>query len=151
MKKNWFIFALCFSSTRLWKDMPVICGWLWNPVLGRKQKRQVFYIGRYNSEIWMEICRLNWYVSHPLWSLPPLQSQSGSYHTQMWQISFPRCQKIQGLIVKMKTSLDYSANIEQAFHSVLSHRKQGLEASLISWNKISNCWPNVHCRYKNHK
>lgn len=73
--------------------MSIICGWLWNPVLGTKQKRPVFCIGICDSEIWMERCRLNWYISRPLWSLPPLQSQSRSYHTQMWQISFLRCQK----------------------------------------------------------
>lgn len=40
--------------------------------------------------------------------------------------------KIQGLVVKIKTSLDYSFNIQQAFHSFLSYRKHGLKASLIS-------------------
>lgn len=52
-------------------------------------------------------------------------------HTNVRNIS-PEVPKIQGLIVKMKISLDYSANTEQAFHSVLSHRKQGLKVSLIS-------------------
>lgn len=56
----------------------------------------------YNSEIWMETRRLNWYLSHPLWSLPPLQSQPGSYHTQMWQISSPRCQKFKVWLLKWK-------------------------------------------------
>lgn len=130
--------------------MPIICGWLWNPVLGTKPKRQVFCIGTYNSEIWMETCRLNWYVSHPLiiastsisiWVIP---------HSNVTNI-FPEVPKIQGLIVKMKISLDYSANTKQALHSVLSHRKQGQKASLISWNKFSNCWTNVHCRYNNRK
>ena len=57
--------------------------------------------------------------------------------------------KIQGLIVKMKISLHYSFNTEQAFHSILSYRKQWLKASPISWNKILNYWTNVHCRHKN--
>lgn len=82
--------------------MSIICDWLWNPVLGTKEKRQVFCIGICDSEIWMERCRLNWCISHPLWSLPPLQSQSGSYHTQMWQISFLRCQKFKVWLLKSK-------------------------------------------------
>lgn len=102
MKKNWFIFPLRFSSTRLWKDTAIICVWLWNPVLGTKPKGQVFCIGIYNSEICMETCRLNCYVSHPLWSLPPLQSQSESYHTQMWQISLLKCQKFKVWLLKWK-------------------------------------------------
>lgn len=77
-------------------------------------------------------------ASNSIWVIP---------HSNVTNI-FPEVPK---MIVKMKTSLDYNANTEQAFHSVLSHRKQGLKASLISWNKISNRWANVHCRYKNTK
>lgn len=40
---------------------------------------------------------------------------------------FPEVTKIQGLIVKMKISLDYSANTEHVFHSVLSHKKAGFQ------------------------
>lgn len=150
-KKEEKLIYLCsfFQQHQLWKGMSIICVWLWNPVLRTTQKRQSFYIGTYVSEMWMERCRLNWYISCPLWLLPPLQSQSGSYRNQMWQISFSRCQKFHGLVVKLKTSLDYSFNTEQAFHLILSYRKHGLKASLISWNKTSNYWTNIHCRHKN--
>lgn len=107
MKKNWFIFALCFSCTRLWKDIPIICGWLWNAVLGTKPKRQVFCMGMYNSEIWMETCRLNWYVSHPLITASTSISIWVIPHSNVTNI-FPEVPKIQGLIVKMKIPLDYS-------------------------------------------
>lgn len=45
---------------------------------------------------------------------------------------FLKVPKIHGLVVKWKASLDYSFNTEQAFHLILSYRKHGLKASLIS-------------------
>lgn len=102
MKTNWFIFALCFSSTSSEKTCLLSVAGFETQFQEQSQKRQVFCIGMYNSEIWMETHRLNWYVSHPLWSLPPLQSQSGSHHTQMWQVSFLRWQKFKVWLLKLK-------------------------------------------------
>lgn len=67
------------------------------------------------------------------WSLSPLQSQSGSYHTQMWQISFLRCQKFRVWLLKWKYPWTIVPILKRHF-TQFSHRKQGLKASLISWN-----------------